>query len=442
MQMEVIKCNTKVAMETIGEARNLNTKSKMAESRFVSSDEIVVDQLKLNAKNKNTTKSTQTWLNVWEKWANERKFNPKLKEYEHEDLDKRSEMSYAEVRTKDALEYEPETLKSMLVALDRHLKESDYKYSIMRDREFYQSKLVLEGKVKHLRQQGKGKRPNAASALTAEEEEILWTTKNLSDFGPRVLSQTMWWVLTQHFGLRGRQEHRSVEVEDFAFCQDDCGTEYITFRAHPKKTRQGELNTKCRTVLARMFATSGPRCPVQLFKQYPSPRPLEFRDNGPFYLAVIDNPKIKVWYKKQRLGVNSIDQMMKNIIKNTPLETSSKRLSNHSVRKTVLKKLRAANVERQSVIQVTGHANEKSLNDYDEATEREHRELSHIITGTPQTSTSNSFPGFPVCSFPTCTEQIQQASSHHAFTVLKHSCQITFNVIQGQCGSPKSLDQH
>jgi len=42
VQMEVIKNNTKVAMETIGEVRNLNTKSKMAESRFASSDEIVV----------------------------------------------------------------------------------------------------------------------------------------------------------------------------------------------------------------------------------------------------------------------------------------------------------------------------------------------------------------------------------------------------------------
>ena len=84
--MEVIKCNTKVAMETIGEVRNLNTKSKMAESRFASSDEMVVDQLKLNAKNKHTTKSTQMWLNVWGKWANERKFSSKLEEYEHEDL--------------------------------------------------------------------------------------------------------------------------------------------------------------------------------------------------------------------------------------------------------------------------------------------------------------------------------------------------------------------
>ena len=51
-------------METIVEARNLNTKTKMAESRFASSDEIVVDQLKLNTKNKNKTKSTQTWLTV------------------------------------------------------------------------------------------------------------------------------------------------------------------------------------------------------------------------------------------------------------------------------------------------------------------------------------------------------------------------------------------
>ena len=66
--MEVIKCNTKVANETIREARNLNTKSKMAESRFTSSDEIVVDQLKLTSKTKNTTiKSKQMWLNVWEK---------------------------------------------------------------------------------------------------------------------------------------------------------------------------------------------------------------------------------------------------------------------------------------------------------------------------------------------------------------------------------------
>ena len=136
-----------------------------------------------------------------------------------------------------------------------------------------------------------------------------------------------------------------------------------------------------------------------MFKQYLSRRPKELRDKGPFYLAVIENPKTNVWYKKQQLGVNSIDHMMKNIIKNTPLEKTNKRLSNHSARKTVVKKLRAANVERQSIIQVTGHANEMSLNDYDEGSENEQRQLSHIISRTPHTATSNSFTGLPMWSF-------------------------------------------
>ena len=125
----------------------------------------------------------------------------------------------------------------MLAVLDQHLKEHDYKHSIIRDREFCQSKLVLEGKVKHLRQQGKGKRPNSVNVLTAEEEEMLWTDESLGNSSPRVLSQIMWWVLTQRFGLRGRQEHHSMKVEDLAFCVDDCVTEYITFKEHPTKTR-------------------------------------------------------------------------------------------------------------------------------------------------------------------------------------------------------------
>ena len=75
-------------------------------------------------------------------------------------------------------EYQPESENSMLLGLGQHLQwEHNNKYSIIRDREFYQSKLALEGKVNHLRQQWKEKRPKAASVLTSEEEEKLWTAK-------------------------------------------------------------------------------------------------------------------------------------------------------------------------------------------------------------------------------------------------------------------------
>ena len=96
-------------------------------------------------------------------------------------------------------------------------------------------------------------------------------------------------------------------------------------------------------------------------KQYLSRHPQELRDKGPFYLAIIENPKTNVWYKKQELGVNSIDNMMKGVIKNTPLETSKKKLTNYTARKTVVKKLRAATVKSQSIIQVTSHASGKSI---------------------------------------------------------------------------------
>ena len=55
-----------------------------------------------------------------------------------------------------------------------------------------------------------------------------------------------------------------MEVEVFSFCVDDIGTEYVTFKENPTKTRQGRLNTKHRSVLPKMFTTGGQRCPVRL----------------------------------------------------------------------------------------------------------------------------------------------------------------------------------
>ena len=170
-----------------------------------------------------------------------------------------------------------------------------------------------------------------------------------------------------------------MNVEDFNLCRDE-----VTFKENPTKTRQGGLNSKRRQVLPKIFAAGGPRCPVGQFKYFLSRRPPELRESGPFYLAVIERPKTEVWYKKQRLGIHSIDQMMKNIVKSNPVALSGKKLTNHSARKTLVKKLRTANVERQSIIQVTGHASEQSLQDNVEATEQEQQVLSSIISNNPQ----------------------------------------------------------
>ena len=91
------------------------SEKKMADCWFVLSNQKIVEQLTENAKNKNTLKATQTWLNVWQTWATERKLNPKLEEYEREQLDKMLQIFYTEIRTKDGFEYEMSCLPAEAV---------------------------------------------------------------------------------------------------------------------------------------------------------------------------------------------------------------------------------------------------------------------------------------------------------------------------------------
>ena len=65
------------------------------------------------------------------------------------------------------------------------------------------------------------------------------------------------------------------------------------------------------------------------------------------------------------MGENKINSMMKSIISGTSLETSEKRFSNHSARKTVVSKMKKANLERSAIAKVTGHRNIQSLDDYE-----------------------------------------------------------------------------
>ena len=128
------------------------------------------------------------------------------------------------MRKKDGSDYEPDSLRVMIASLDRHLKEAGSNISIAKDREFVNSRKVLEGKARFLREQGYGKRPRASKALTTEDEELLWSKGLLGSQSPKSLIATMWFVLTQRFGLRGYQEHHDMYVEDFSFSKDNNGT--------------------------------------------------------------------------------------------------------------------------------------------------------------------------------------------------------------------------
>ena len=123
----------------------------------------------------------------------------------------------------DVTDYEPESLKVMQVALDRHLTEKGCSSSIIKDREFFNSRKVLEGKARKLRNEGKGKLPSKSRSLTRAEEEALWKSGQLGNSSPRS------WMVSQHFSLRGCQEHYRMNVEDFTLNKDDNHNDFVTF---------------------------------------------------------------------------------------------------------------------------------------------------------------------------------------------------------------------
>ena len=397
----------------------------MAE-RFPESDDKELRELKENAENANTKKSTKTWVTVWSSWAESKGYNPDIMSYNAKQLDEKLEKFFAEARKKDGSDYEPDSLRVMLASLDRHLKEAGSSISIAKDREFVNSRKVLEGKARFLREQGYGKRPKASKALTTEDEELLWSKGLLGNQSPKSLIGTMWFLLTQHFGLRGCQEHHDMFVEDFSFNKDDNGVEYVTYEENPTKTRQGGLRKKRRVVQPKMFATGGPRCPVKLMKNFLSRRPDDMKSSGPFYLAVIERPKSQVWYKRQRMGIHSINSFMKSMA--TQAEIEGKKLTNHSARKTLVKKLKAANQPRSAIIGVTGHTSERSLADYEEGDENEQRLISSIISSEPQASTLAQRRPLESATVPTAVANTLMMNEEKMMTVNHfHGCQVTIN---------------
>ena len=120
------------------------------------------------------------------------------------------------------------------------LKSKLYPKSIIKGREFLSSRKVLEGKARKLGEEGRGKRPNRSKSLTNEEGETLWKSGQLGSENPRALINMIWWLLTQHFGLRGRQEHHNMKVEDLCLQRDDDRIEYLTFaKVLQKRGKEG-----------------------------------------------------------------------------------------------------------------------------------------------------------------------------------------------------------
>ena len=144
----------------------------------------------------------------------------------------------------------------------------------------------------------------------------------------------------------------------------------MTFAEEITKTRQSSLHEKHCLIQRRIFSTDTSRCPVSIFQLYLSKRPSQLRSSGPLYLCIIHNPvSNSLWHKNVPMGQHIINSIMKRRIENSPLRNSDKKLTHHSVRKTLVKKLRQNYIPKSEIIGITGHNSEAGLDAYDSGNE-------------------------------------------------------------------------
>ena len=342
-----------------------------------------LQRLKNKNKNKNTEKSTNTWAKRFTKWQEQKGLDVSVGKVSASELDKVLQHFFAELKKQDGSDYEPDSLRTMLGALDRHFRNIGHECRIIKDKEFAKCRQVLNGKAIELREMGKGKRKNEADIITEEEEEIMWKKGVLGDGDPASLNYTVFYTSSQQFGTRGRQEHHQIRLEHLKFVKNAVTgeTEYIEWVEGSTKTRQGGSPRKQRRVPQRMFAVGGDRCPVGILEKMISKRPKKLAQSGPLYLTPLQKFKDRaVWYSEAPLGVNKIDAFMKTMAALAGLDTTNKKFTNHCVRKTLVRKLQKHGISNDKIASITGHSTEQSLRDCADTDLSDHASISKILS--------------------------------------------------------------
>ena len=314
---------------------------------------------------------------------------------------------YIGVRNQKGEEYEPSTLRGMEGSFDRHLRENDYGpgLSLITSVQFAKSRDALKSKQKALKSQGKGNLPRKADPLTDDEINTLFEKKQLGPYTPTSVINTLWYNNTTQFGLRGgANEHRQLCWGDIQLKCDSDGQEYLELNERQTKTRTGVNITDVRTVTPKMWALPNDpvHCPVFLYKIYGNKRPDDFSSpEHPFYLAVntrnMSPGEDETWFIREPIGVNKLGKLMPRMAKQAGL-SSDKHITNHSARKYMIQKLSASNIPPTHIMQISGHKNVQSINNYSEISIQQHQNISEILSSRPSNMlvpvTSRPAPAF------------------------------------------------
>ena len=274
---------------------------------------------------------------------------------------------------------------------------------------FARSRKVLAARRKQLTQMGLGNKPNATRPLEDEEVNILKEKQFFGTDNPQQLQRLVWWIVTNHFGFRARDEARKLRFGDIQINVDLDGKKYLEWdRERGSKTRTGEAScSHLRAFNPKAYETGSWQCPVKVYEKFCSKRPMDMKNNdSPLFLTMKQPKHIKsdgIWYYSRPCGKNNIGSFLSNaapLLNTNPTtlnHSSRSKVANHSARKTAITKLLDNEVTPLAVQQLSGHKRRESLNSYHVASKRLQKNMSNILSSSCSKENISSNP-LPIVS--------------------------------------------
>ena len=276
--------------------------------------------------------------------------------------------------------YQFNSYKAFRAAIHRHVQKLGKKFDIFNDVEFRRSNEAFEGMIKKLRREGEMNPIAHKDIITdADYTKIKYLFDHRKD--ARCLIQQVWFYITLHFGIRGRELQCLFRKDDLVFHTDEHGAKYVKLGTDfaQKNHQLGGIATPAGRIqnldqvhsIEMLISKLNPEC-ERLFQ-----RP---RTN---YSA-----KDKCWFTKAPMGKNALGEIMKHISEDAK---TSKNYTNHCLRAFTVSKLNSQNVPERHIMAITGHRNAQSLTSYCRPTDDQERQMAEVLdTTTPTTTTATT----------------------------------------------------
>ena len=325
-------------------------------SRFVTFDDSVLEELVKPTTSKNTKHATKTSVTLLKKFC--AAMDSSIDDLgEVKDLDTVLVKFYAGVRKPNGERYKVNSLRSHRFSLQRYFLETR-NINIIEDNGFKRCNAVFTNILKETRQAGKGDTDHYPE-IEPEDLKLLYNSFNQNC--PTGLQEKVWFDIMFHLIRRGRENLRVMAKDSFAIGKDATGKRFVyQKKSENDKNHSYSDDSFATTGEGRIYETGGVSCPVRTYSKYMSLL-------HPMQPALWQRPRDAIlpmdtiWYCSAPLGEKSLGGMMPKLSIKYNL---SERYTNHSIRVTSLQVLDDENVEGRHIIRVSGHKSVDSVQNY------------------------------------------------------------------------------